>query len=168
MRILNILRLAGAFAVVSVITLPAGAADNQAIERLATCQDSWIEWKTDPARMKKFVDSFRADFVQQKDTDAFFVPRSPMTVLGLPLKQAYPESIGMAVGFSVLVDANFETTKQTLAKRLGQPIDKCEPPSDNMRSCGRKIAEKKTLLLVADEDPKSTTALFGCYYFYEK
>jgi hypothetical protein len=164
MRALHTLFLAGALALASA----AGAADNSAIERLATCQDSWIDWKSDPVQMKKFADSFRAAFVQQKDTDAFFVPRSATTVAGLPLKQVFPESIGMAVGFSVVVDANFATTKQILEKRLGHSLDKCEPPSDNMRSCGHQIAEKKTILLVAEDNPKSTTALFGCYYFYEK
>jgi hypothetical protein len=168
MRILKALLLAGAVAMTFVIGDHARAADDVMIERLATCQDSWIDWKTDPAQMKKLVDRFRADFVQKRDTDAFFVPRASMTILGLPVTQVYPESIGMAVGFSVVVNANFETTKAALAKRLGHPIDKCEPPSDNMRTCEREIAEKKTILLMAEDDPKSTTALFGCYYFYEK
>jgi hypothetical protein len=147
----------------------AQAADNVAIERLATCQDSWLEWKSgDPAQLRKFAGSFQADFHHQKDTDAFFVPKSNQTVAGLPLAQVFPDSIGMAVGFSVLVNASFDRTKATLEKRLGKPIGECEPPSDNMRSCGLKIGEKKTVLLVASDDPKSTTSLFGCYYFYEK
>lgn len=147
----------------------AQAADNVAIGRLATCQDSWLEWKSgDPAPLRKFAGSFQADFQHKKDTDAFFVPKSRQTVAGLPLAQVFPDSIGTAVGFSVLVNASFDQTKATLEKRLGKPMDKCEPPSDNMRSCGLKIGEKKTVLLVASDDPKSPTSLFGCYYFYEK
>jgi hypothetical protein len=37
-----------------------------------------------------------------------------------------------------------------------------------MRTCELTIGPKKTLLLVAEENPKSTTTLFGCYYFYAK
>lgn len=168
MRISRALLLAGTMAVTVAAGDPACAADDVMIERLATCQDSWIDWKSDPAQMKKLLDRFRADFAQKKDTDAFVVPRAGMTIAGLPVLQVYPESIGMAVGFSVVVSANFETTKAALAKRLGRAIDKCEPPSDNMRTCEREIAEKKTILLMAEDNPKSTTALFGCYYFYEK
>jgi hypothetical protein len=167
MRLLKALLLAGAAAIL-VTGDPARAADDVMIERLATCQDSWIDWKTDPAQMKKLVDRFRTDFAQKKDTDAFVVPRAGMTVAGLPVLQVYPESIGMAVGFSVVDAAKNETTKAALAKRLGHPIEKCEPPSDGMRTCTREIAEKKTVLLMAEDNPKSTTALFGCYYFYEK
>ena len=75
---------------------------------------------------------------------------------------------GMAVGFSVVVNANFVKTKATLEKRLGKSIGKCEPPSDNMRTCELVIGEKKTIVLMAEDNPKSTTTLVGCYYLYEK
>ena len=37
-----------------------------------------------------------------------------------------------------------------------------------MRTCGLEIAEKRTLMLMAEDSPKATTTLVGCYYFYEK
>jgi hypothetical protein len=74
----------------------------------------------------------------------------------------------MGVGFSVIVNATFETTKAALEKRLGKPISKCEPPSGNMRTCELEIGEKKTIALMAEDNPKATKTLFGCYYFYEK
>jgi hypothetical protein len=37
-----------------------------------------------------------------------------------------------------------------------------------MRTCELQIGEKKTILLMAEDNPKSTTTLVGCYYFYEK
>ena len=147
---------------------PAQAADNLGLERLAICQDSWLDWKaSDPARLKKFIDGFQADF-SHKGNDAFFVPKSSQTVAGLPVAQVFPESVGMGVGFSIVVNANFANSKASLEKKLGKAINKCEPPSDNMRTCELEIAEKKTITLMAEDNAKSTTTLVGCYYFYEK
>ena len=147
---------------------PAQAADNLGVERLAICQDSWLDWQSsNPAQLAKFIDDFRSAFLQKKDTDAFLVPKASQTVAGLPLAQVFPESVGMAVGFSVVVNANFDKTKAILEKKLGKSF-KCERPSDNMRTCALEIAEKKTVVLMAEDNPKSTTALFGCYYLYAK
>ena len=165
---MKIAALAGLPIVLAIAFAPAEAADNLDVERLATCQDSWFEWKSsDPAQLKKFVDRFQLDFSPQGSGGAF-APKSSQTVAGLSVAQVYPESIGMAVGFSVVVNANFDTTRTTLEKRIGKPIKKCEPPSDNMRTCELEIGEKKTIALMAEDNPKSTTTLFGCYYFYEK
>jgi hypothetical protein len=165
---LKIFALAGLLILVPLVAAPARAADSAGIERLATCQDSWFEWKSsDPARLQSFVNRFRADFSPTGDGGAY-TPKSSLTMAGLPVTQVYPESVGMGVGFSVIVNATFDTTKATLEKRLGKPIGKCEPPSDNMRSCGLEIGEKKTILLLAEDNPKATKTLIGCYYFYEK
>jgi hypothetical protein len=165
---MNIVLRVGLLTVLLIAAAPGQAADNLGIERLATCQDSWIDWKSgDPGQLQKFIDRFKADFVSQKDTDAFFVPKSSQTVVGLPVAQVFPESIGMAVGFSVVVNANFDKTKTTLETKTGKRF-KCAAPSDNMRSCALELAEKKTILLMAEDNAKSTTTLFGCYYFYEK
>jgi hypothetical protein len=37
-----------------------------------------------------------------------------------------------------------------------------------MRTCNLELAEKKTIVLMAEDNPKSVTALFGCYYLYAK
>ena len=37
-----------------------------------------------------------------------------------------------------------------------------------MRTCALEIGPKKTILLLSEDNPKATTTLFGCYYFYEK
>jgi hypothetical protein len=79
----------------------------------------------------------------------------------------FPESVGMAVGFSVVVNANFDQTRKAVEIRIGKKLTACEN-GDNMRMCGLEIAEKKTVTLMTSGDPKSTSALFGCYYFYEK
>jgi hypothetical protein len=168
MSVVNISPLAGILTMFLVAVTPAWAADNLSIERLATCRDSWLDWKkSDAVQLKKFVDSFQSDFLR-KEKDPFFVPKSNQTVAGLPVAQVLAESIGMAVGFSVVVNANFDRTRTSLAKKIGKSFGKCEPPSDNMRTCELEIGDKKTILLMAEDNVKSTTTLFGCYYFYAK
>ena len=150
-----------------VTVTPAQAIDNLGIERLATCQDSWLEWKqTDPVQMKKFADSFQRDFLR-KEKDPFFVPKSAQTIAGLSVLQVFPESVGMGVGFSVVVGASFDKTRTSLEQKIGKFLKKCET-GDNMRMCELEIAEKKTIMLMAEDNVKSTTTLVGCYYFYAK
>src|SRR5947209_10403626 len=99
---------AGVLTILLVAVTPAWAADNLSIERLATCQDSWLDWKeSNPVQLRKFADSFQSDFLR-KEKDRFFVPKSNQTVAGLSVAQVFPESIGMGVGFSVVVNANFD------------------------------------------------------------
>ena len=156
-----------AWVLIAAATVPARAGDTASIERMATCQDSWLEWtKTDPAQMKKFGDDFRADFSPSSDY-AYAVPKTPKTVAGLRVTQVYPESVGMGVGFSLYVDAPFDEAKRTLEKALGKAFAKCET-GDGMRTCARQIADQRTLMLMAEDNPKSTTTLVGCYYLYEK
>jgi hypothetical protein len=159
--------LASMLTALPFLAVLARAADNTGIERLATCQDSWFEWKSgDPARLQSFVNRFKADFTPTGHEGAF-TPKSSQTIAGLPVEQVYPESVGMGVGFSVIVNATFDTAKATLEKRLGK-LMKCEAPSDNMRACELEIGEKKTVALMAEDNPKAAKMLIGCYYFYEK
>lgn len=137
------------------------------LERMATCQDSWLAWKDDPVRMRAFGTSFQASF-RQKPGAAFFVPiKPPATVAGLPVAQVYPESVGMGVGFSVAVEAAFEKTRKSVEQLVGKPLTSCET-SDNMHTCSLELGEKKTILLMADASGKSKTTLVGCFYLYEK
>jgi hypothetical protein len=151
---------------IPLLAFSAHAGDVTSIERMATCQDSWIDWtKNDPAKMKAFGDDFRADFAHNGN-DAFVTPKKPKTVAGLKVTQVFPESVGMGVGFSVMVDAPYDVAKQHLEKLSGKPFPHCEA-SDGSHACERKIADQRTLTLMADDTAKNTT-LVGCYYFYEK
>jgi hypothetical protein len=136
------------------------------VERMATCQDTWLDWKDDPVRAKAFGVSFQAAF-RQNPGDAFFVPRSSVTVAGLPVVQAYPASVGMGVGFSVAVEASFDKARKAVEQVIGKSLTHCDT-SDNMRTCELAIAEKKNLLLMAEATGKGKTTLLGCYYYYEK
>jgi hypothetical protein len=155
------------FIMPSTAAAPGWAADDTGIERMATCRDSWLDWnKSDPAQLKKFGDRFRADF-SRRDNEPFVLPRKDKTIAGLRITQAFPESVGMGVGFSVTVEAPFDKTRQVFEKSLGKKLQKCET-GDGMRTCELSIAEKRTFMVMAEDGPKSTTTLVGCYYYYEK
>jgi hypothetical protein len=145
----------------------AWAAEDASLTRMATCQESWLDWQTkDPAQLKQFGDRLHAEFAQHGN-DAFVVPNANVSIAGLRVTQLFPNSIGMGVGLSVTVDAPFDKARQIIEKTAGKPLSKCET-SDGMRTCGLEIAEKRTLMLMAEDNPKATTTLVGCYYFYEK
>jgi len=151
---------------VLVMGISALAADDINIERLATCQDSWLEWKNEPSKLKDLSRYIKSNFVE-KENSAFLEPKSEKTVFGLKVVQLFPESIGMAVGFSVVVEADFKKARAALEKRLGKSFKKCET-GDNMLTCELEIGDKKTILLMAEEDGKITNTLLGCFYYYEK
>jgi hypothetical protein len=145
---------------------PAAAADAPDLTRMATCRDSWLDWqKTAPAALQKFGESFRTQFAPNGN-QAFMLPRKPVSVAGLRVLQAFPQSVGMGVGFSLTVDANFDKTRKAMEALLGKRLTKCEA-GDGMNSCELEIADQRTFTLMAGDNDKSRT-LVGCYYYYEK
>src|SRR6476646_11816713 len=112
---------------------PMSTVDN-AIERLATCQDSWRDWKDDPMQSKRVADLFKGTLVNA-GSDGSFAPSKKVVVVGLPVVQVYPESVGMGVGFSVVLDASFDIARESVEKALGKKLTDCEV-SDGMRTCG--------------------------------
>jgi hypothetical protein len=151
--------------VVAALTMTA-ADDINHIERLATCQDSWLEFKDDPAKSRAFGETFIAAFTQ-KGNSGTFTPKSKVLVAGLPVVEAHPESLGTGVGFSVVVEGAFETAKHNVEKATGKSLKDCER-GEGMRSCAIQLAPKKTLMVMSDESGLSRRALVGCYYYYEK
>ncbi len=154
-------------ATLSAISLPVSAADDAGLTRMALCQDSWVEWgKGDPARFKVFAEHIHAAF-SPHGNDAYMLPKASMSVLGLHVAQAFPESIGMGVGFSLTVDASFDTARAAIEKAAGKKLTHCEA-SDGMKSCDLEIAPQRTVTVMAEDSPKSHQTLIGCYYYYEK
>jgi hypothetical protein len=159
--------LAGLLFTLLVGAIPAWGADDPRIEDLALCRDSWLDWKkADPAKLGSFITFFRSAFTHDGN-DAFVVPKSAISIDGLKVTQVFPESVGMGVGFSVLVDAKFDAAKQALEKKLGKKLGKCET-GDGMRMCELPIAEQRTVTLMSGVPPNDKMTLVGCYYFYEK
>lgn len=149
-----------------LVPAPAQAAEDESLARMATCQD-WLDWQTkDPAQLKKFGDQLHIEF-SEHDNDPYVVPKANVSIAGLRVTQLFPNSVGMGVGLSATVDAPFDKARQAIEKATGKSLGKCET-GEGMRTCGLEIAEKRTLVLMAEDSPKATTTLVGCYYYYEK
>ena len=136
------------------------------IERLATCQDSWRDWKDDPVQTKNFVDLFRGAFDHEGEGGSFTSSQT-LTVVGLPVVRVYPQSVGMGVGFSVVLDATFDTARAHAEKVVGKKLGGCES-GEGMRTCDLEIAKERTVTLLAGEHDEHHETLLGCYYLYEK
>ena len=148
---------------------PASAADDAALTRMALCQDSWLEWsKAEPAKFEGFRDHFMSEFSRHAN-DPYMLPKANAnaSVLGLRVVQAFPQSVGMGVGFSLTVDATFDEARKAAEKALAKPLQHCEA-SEGTRDCELEIAPQRTVMLMAEDKPKSRRTLIGCYYFYEK
>ena len=157
------------FVLLSVLLLLASirlpAADDF-LDRLATCQTSWMDFKDDPVQKKKFAETFSAGF-EPKGNDGSWTPKKPAMVIGLPVVRVYPESVGMGVGFSVVVDATFDQARAQIEKTVGKSLKNCEN-SEGMHTCELEVAEKRTILLLTGDTGKTRTTMLGCYYFYAK
>lgn len=146
-------------------TAPAGAADDALLQRMTLCQDSWLDWKTDEARLTRFVNEVESRF-SHSDRGPAFTPKAPTKAFGLPVAQVFPQNVGMALGFSVIVNADFAQARRSLEGQLGRTM-KCES-SDGEKACELKIGDKKTVVLMSEDNGKAKQTLLGCYYYYEK
>lgn len=151
-------------AVATTVSLPAAAADESMLQRFGTCQESWLDWQENDPRQSQFVRNLEARLNRQ-DVSAGFTPKSPMTAFGLPVSQVFPQSVGMALGFSMIVDADFVQTRRAFEKQLGKAMN-CAI-SDGVPSCELKLGAKRIAVLATD-DPRRKTTLAGCYYFYQQ
>lgn len=150
-----------------LVTFPATAADAPSLEPLALCRESWVDWqKANDPRLASFAAWLRSGFTQ-KEGDAFIVPNKPLSLAGFRVEKVFPDSVGMGVGFSVMIAATFEDAQKVFEKKLGKPLAHCET-SDGMRSCEAQIADQRSFVLMTSDKPGDSEALIGCYYFYEK
>ena len=151
----------------ALAVLPAMAADDAGLTRMALCQDSWVEWsKADPARLDGLGAHIRAGF-SPHGNDPYWLPKANVSVAGLRVVQLFPHSVGMGVGLSLTVDATFDDARRIIEKALGRQLGKCEA-GEGMKNCELEIAPQRTVVLMAEDSPRSHQALIGCYYFYEK
>jgi hypothetical protein len=156
-------------AAVPLLCLVAGpslVAADDLIEQLATCKVSWLDFKDDAVQSRKFAESFNASFTRKANTQ-HFVPKKAVLVAGLPVVQAFPQSAGMGVGFSLILDATFDVARQHVEKVVGKPLKDCEV-GDGMRSCALELGPKRTIMVMTGDSGKAKQTLVGCYYYYEK
>jgi hypothetical protein len=164
---MNRIMLAGVAIGMFVAIVPAAATDDSGLTRMALCQDSWVEWtKKEPETFVPFRNRFMAQFTRHEN-DPYWLPKASTSVLGMHVAQAFPQSVGMGVGFSLTVDAPFDKARATMEKALGKKLQHCET-GDNMKTCEVEVAPQRTVMAMAEDNPKSRQTLIGCYYFYEK
>jgi hypothetical protein len=147
--------------------MPAWGAGDPQVENLALCRESWLDWKnSDPSKLESFSAFVRSGFARERN-NAYYTPKSATIVDGLKVNQVFPGSLGLGLGFSVLVDASFDVAKQAVELDFGMPFRDCEI-NDGMRTCELPIAEQRTVMLASGDQYTDKTTLVGCYYFYEK
>lgn len=150
----------------AAMSAPVHAADD-VFEQLATCRLSWLDFREDPARGHALGDTLRASYSPDDVArDGSWKPTKATTLFGARVSRLYPESLGMGVGFSVLLDAKLDDLRPKVERAVGRPITECERDGA-MVSCGLELGEKKTVTLTAaDSGPQRNQTLVGCYYFY--
>jgi len=154
-----------ASALLCAAAAPAGAAGDALVQRMTLCQDSWLDWKNDEARVNRFVTEVESRF-SHTGRGPSLTPKMPTQAFGLPVAQLFPQNVGMALGFSVIVNADFTQARRSLEGQLGRPM-KCES-SDGERACELKVGEKKTVVLMSEDNGKAKQTLLGCFYYYER
>ncbi|MEP6880570.1 MAG: hypothetical protein ABI866_01190 [Dokdonella sp.] len=133
--------------------------------KLATCQETWFDWKDDDRRMSQYIDRFNANFTHGEE-DPAFLPKGPGKVLGFPLIKVYPSSVGTGVGFSLQLGGQLSRIQKEVEHQLGKSLE-CSI-SDGMTSCGLELGENKSVVLMAFGEGDAAINLLGCYYTYEK
>lgn len=142
------------------------AADVPGMLQLATCEESWLEFKDDPAKAERFYRPLLSQF-RTMERDGSMVPVGPLRLLGHPVSRVYPESVGMGLGFSVIVEAGFDAARSSMEKQMGKSFEHCGV-EEGAKSCEHRIAEKKTVVLMEGRRGNNPLTLVGCYYYYEK
>jgi hypothetical protein len=147
------------------ISAPAHAAAELSLERLASCADSWLDWKQDPVMAEQFRNYVFTRFEQEPRSPAW-QPRRPVSVFGLPVVKAYPQSVGMALGFSLEVRGAPADVRRAMEKAIGRPLQ-CER-AEGAVSCEAKLADRRIALVVAADEGRAQPSLIGCFYYYQQ
>lgn len=83
------------------------AEDDPGMLQMTSCQESWLDWKQDPIKAEKFSRQLQSKF-KRNDRDASFAPISETTLFGHKINRVYPQSVGMGLGHSVVVEVSFD------------------------------------------------------------
>ena len=150
-----------------IAAMPALGASDPRVADITLCRESWLDWKkNDPAALESFGAFLRTAF-SPEESDGSLEPKTDTAIDGLKITRVFPGSVGMGLGFSVIVDVPFDVARQALELDVGKRLGHCQA-SDGMRSCELPITEQRTIMLVSGDAPNGRTTLAGCYYYYEK
>jgi len=73
----------------------------------------------------------------------------------------------MGLGYSVVVEASFDTARASFEKQTGKRFKQCEA-SEGMKSCELEIGPKKTMVIMEASRGAQPQTLLGCYYYYQQ
>jgi len=133
---------------------------------MTSCQESWLDWKQDPVKAEKFSRQFQSRF-KRNEREASFSPIGESTLFGHRINRVYPQSVGMGLGYSVVVEASFDTARASFEKQTGKRFKQCEA-SEGMKSCELEIGPKKTMVIMEAGRGAHAQTLLGCYYYYQQ
>jgi hypothetical protein len=172
---MNLLKNLATLASACTLTLAVGvatstAADaaelNPVLTRLATCEDSWLDWRRDEASMRRFGEQLMAQF-KLDEKRRVWVPKGTVTWLGHEVSEITPESVGMGLGFAVLLKTTHQVARPAYERAMGRTLERCEN-GDGMHSCELKLAEKKTAVMMSPTRKPELGTMLGCYYYYQQ
>jgi hypothetical protein len=167
MSVVNVCPLAGVLTISLVAVIPAWAADNLRIERFATCQDSRLDWKkSDPPQLKNLLRAFNQIFRGRRKIHSLFQNQTRL-LLDFRLFRCSPRILVWRLVCRSWLKQILTPPKRARRKDR-QVVSVNATPSDNIRTCELEIGEKKTSLLMTEDNVKSKTTLLGFYYFYAK
>lgn len=167
-------RVPGALVVAALVgTLAAGAQPAEAatelpplLQKLASCEDSWLDWKRDETRMRAFGEVLMAHF-RRDEKRRVWVPLRPLHYLGAEVSELTPQSVGMGLGFGVTLKAPMASLREGFEQAVGRKLGDCNS-SDGLTSCGAELAQRKTAMMVSPTAKPQVGTLVGCYYYYEQ
>lgn len=156
--------LLAATTALSLAAPAARAADEAPLHRLAVCGESWLDWKQDPAAGQRFGTYFLDRFEAVARSPAWR-PKAALTVFGLPVVQVFPESVGMARGFSVELRGSHDSARRAMEAAIGRTM-RCEK-GDGTLDCEARLAERRTAFVITSDEGRGTQTLVGCFYDYQ-
>ncbi len=151
-------------ALLLVASFVAQAADDKTMLQMASCDVSWLDFKDNPVKVQQYFGPLETQYRRTSD-DGSFEPLMATSLLGQKISRIYPQSVGMGLGYSVIMDAGFDAAKAAVEKQLGKKFSHCAE-QDGAKSCELPIADKKTVMLMEGSRGKNPQTLFGCYYYY--
>ncbi len=139
---MKLTHLAIALMLASVAFSSAQAADDMLFLQLATCRDSWSDWKHIAPKVTPFQDRIAAHLRRIEGAEAH-TPIKALSLLDFNVVDVYPGGVTMGLGFSGVVEAEFDSIKMSLENHVGKRITECSL-QENTRDCGCSFAEKSS------------------------
>lgn len=136
------------------------------LQSMITCQDSWLDWKDDPVRAERFIETLDRHFYRE-ERRRVLIPREPVQLMGHAVIEVTPQNAGIGLGFAVTVKAPLDKVRQSYETAIDATMSRCGQ-HDALTLCTKPIAERKTAMLASPTARPEIGTVMGCFYFYQK